>query len=50
LRTNAVGRYEVFRRVRPKLTCQRCDCFVQVPAPSRAIDGGLHSPVARVNL
>jgi transposase len=38
------ARFKVIRQVRPKLACQGCDCIVQEPAPSRAIDRGLVGP------
>jgi transposase len=36
--------FKVLRHVRPKLSCDRCDCIVQAPAPSRPIDRGLAGP------
>src|SRR5206468_2598747 len=30
--------------VRPKMSCARCDCIVQEPAPDRPIDRGLAGP------
>jgi transposase len=38
------ARFKVIRQVRPKLACAGCDCIVQEPAPSRAIDRGLVGP------
>ena len=38
------GRFKVIRTVRPKLSCTRCDCIVQEPAPHRPIDRGLAGP------
>jgi transposase len=34
----------VIRHVRPKLSCSRCSCVVQAPAPSRPVDRGLPGP------
>jgi len=34
----------VIRHVRPKLSCSRCSCVVQAPAPSRPVDRGLAGP------
>jgi transposase len=36
--------FKVIRHVRPKLSCNCCDCIVQEPAPSRPIDRGLAGP------
>ena len=36
--------FKVLRHMRPKLSCDRCDCIVQAPAPSRPIDRGLAGP------
>ena len=33
--------FKVLRTVRPKLSCTRCDCIVQAPAPNRPIDHGM---------
>ena len=38
------ARFKVVRTVRPKLSCTRCDCIVQQPAPHRPIDRGLAGP------
>lgn len=38
------ARFKVIRRVRPKLSCSRCDRIVQEPAPHRPIDRGLAGP------
>jgi transposase len=38
------AQYKVIRTVRPKLSCTRCDCIVQQPAPHRPIDRGLAGP------
>lgn len=34
----------VIRHVRPKLSCRKCSCVVQAPAPERVIDRGLPGP------
>jgi transposase len=34
----------VIRHVRPKLSCSRCSCVVQAPAPARPVDRGLPGP------
>ena len=34
----------VIRHVRPKMSCRRCSCVVQAPAPDRVIDRGLPGP------
>ena len=34
----------VIRHVRPKLSCRKCSCVVQAPAPQRVIDRGLPGP------
>ena len=34
----------VIRHVRPKLSCSRCSCVVQAPAPPRPVDRGLPGP------
>ena len=34
----------VIRHVRPKLSCARCSCVVQAPAPARPVDRGLAGP------
>jgi transposase len=34
----------VIRHIRPKLSCSRCSCVVQAPAPSRPVDRGLAGP------
>jgi transposase len=34
----------VIRHVRPKLSCARCACVVQAPAPTRPVDRGLAGP------
>jgi transposase len=34
----------VIRHVRPKMSCRKCSCVVQAPAPSRVIDRGLPGP------
>ncbi len=36
--------FKVIRTVRPKLSCTRCDCIVQEPAPHRPIARGLAGP------
>jgi transposase len=36
--------FKVIRTVRPKLSCTRCDCIVQAPAPHRPIARGLAGP------
>jgi transposase len=36
--------FRVIRQVRPKLSCDGCDCIVQEPAPGRVIDRGLAGP------
>jgi transposase len=38
------ARFQVIRRVRPKLSCGGCDRIVQAPAASRAIERGLAGP------
>lgn len=34
----------VIRHVRPKMSCRKCSCVVQAPAPARVIDRGLPGP------
>jgi transposase len=34
----------VIRHVRPKMSCRKCACVVQAPAPARVIDRGLPGP------
>jgi transposase len=34
----------VIRHVRPKMSCRKCSCVVQAPAPQRVIDRGLPGP------
>lgn len=34
----------VIRNVRPKMSCRKCSCVVQAPAPQRVIDRGLPGP------
>lgn len=34
----------VIRHVRPKLSCARCSCVVQAPAPERPMDRGMAGP------
>ena len=34
----------VIRHVRPKMSCRKCSCVVQAPAPDRVIDRGLPGP------
>ena len=34
----------VIRHVRPKLSCARCSCVVQAPAPERPVDRGMAGP------
>jgi hypothetical protein len=34
----------VIRHVRPKMSCRKCSCVVQAPAPDRVIDRGLPEP------
>lgn len=34
----------VIRHVRPKLSCARCACVVQAPAPARPVDRGMAGP------
>ena len=34
----------VIRHVRPKMSCRKCSCVVQAPAPERVIDRGLPGP------
>ncbi len=34
----------VIRHVRPKLSCARCSCVVQAPAPPRPVDRGMAGP------
>jgi transposase len=34
----------VIRHVRPKLSCSRCSCVVQAPAPERPVDRGMAGP------
>lgn len=36
--------FRVIRQVRPKLSCDGCDCIVQEAAPGRVIDRGLAGP------
>ncbi len=36
--------FKVVRHVRPKLSCEACECIVQAPAPSRPIVRGLAGP------
>jgi transposase len=36
--------FVVLRHVRPKLSCARCACVVQAPAPTRPVDRGLAGP------
>ena len=36
--------FRVIRHVRTKLSCTKCDCFVQAEAPSRPIERGLAGP------
>ena len=36
--------FKVIRHVRTKLSCTRCDCIVQAPAPSRPIERGVAGP------
>jgi transposase len=36
--------FKVIRHVRPKLSCDACDCIVQAPAASPPIDRGLAGP------
>jgi transposase len=36
--------FKVLCTVRPKLSCTRCDCIVQAPAPNRPIDHGMAGP------
>jgi len=36
--------FVVIRHVRPKLSCARCSCVVQAPAPTRPVDRGLAGP------
>lgn len=36
--------FVVIRHVRPKLSCTKCDCIVQAPAPSRPIERGMAGP------
>jgi transposase len=38
------GRFRVIRHVRTKLACTKCDCIVQVEAPSRPIERGFAGP------
>jgi transposase len=33
--------FVVIRHVRPKLSCSKCDCIVQAPAPTRPIERGM---------
>jgi hypothetical protein len=34
----------VIRHVRPKMSCRKCSCVVQAPAPDRVIERGLPGP------
>jgi transposase len=36
--------FYVIRHVRPKMSCRKCSCVVQAPAPERVIDRGLPGP------
>jgi transposase len=36
--------FSVIRHVRPKMSCRKCSCVVQAPAPERVIDRGLPGP------
>jgi hypothetical protein len=36
--------FYVIRHVRPKMSCRKCSCVVQAPAPDRVIDRGLAGP------
>jgi transposase len=38
------GSFFVIRHVRPKMSCRKCSCVVQAPAPERVIDRGLPGP------
>jgi transposase len=38
------GSFHVIRHVRPKMSCRKCSCVVQAPAPERVIDRGLPGP------
>jgi transposase len=38
------GSFFVIRHVRPKMSCRKCSCVVQAPAPQRVIDRGLPGP------
>ena len=38
------GRFVVNRIVRPRMACSGCDCFTQVPLPSRPIERGRPGP------
>lgn len=41
---NVPGRFIVNRIVRPRLTCARCERFVQAPLPTRPIESGRPGP------
>jgi transposase len=38
------AQFKVIRHVRPKLSCPRCECIVQAPAPTRPIERGIAGP------
>lgn len=38
------GSFFVIRHVRPKMSCRKCSCVVQAPAPERVIDRGPPGP------